>query len=57
MIDNYFDDISVEEMDGQVEYMDKTTDNIFKKETQCENDKCDENDENGVVLELNEAQN
>ena len=39
-------------MARQVEHMAKSTYNISKKETQCTNDKCDENDENGVVVEL-----
>ena len=30
---------------------------IFSKETQCANDKRDENDENEDVMELNEDQN
>ena len=38
-------------MARRVEDMEKSTDNIFKKETQCANYK---RDENGVVVELNE---
>ena len=41
-IDNC-DDMSVEEISRRVKQMAKSTDGIFKKETQCANDKCDEN--------------
>ena len=60
IMDNCCDDMSVEEMDRQVEQMVKSTDNIFKKETQCANYKCDENyknDGNGGVAELNDDEN
>ena len=57
MMDNNCDDISVEEMARRVEQMAKSADDVFKKETQYTNDKRDENDENGVVVELNEDQN
>ena len=46
MMDNYCDDMSVEEMARQVGQMAKITDNGFKIETQCANNKRDENDEN-----------
>ena len=35
----------------------KSTDGVLKKETHCATDKRDENDENGVVVELNNDQN
>ena len=35
----------------------KSTDGVLKKETHCATDKRDENDENGVVVELNQDQN
>ena len=44
-------------MARRVEKMKKGTDDIFKKQIQCANDKRDENDEDGVVVELNEDQN
>ena len=57
MVDKYCAKMSVEEMDRRVEHMVKSTDDIFKKDTQFANDKRDENDENGVILELGEDQN
>ena len=43
-------------MARRVEQMNKITDVIIKKETQCANDKRDENDENIVVVEVNDYQ-
>ena len=57
MMDNYCCDMSEEEMARLVEQMEKITDYIFKKYTQCENSKRDENDENGVVMVLHEDRN
>ena len=57
MMDNYCDGMSMEGMARRVEHMTKITDDIFKKQTQCTNDKRDENDENGVVVELNKDKN
>ena len=53
IIDSYCEDISVENIDRRVKQMDKSTDDIFKKEMQCTNDKRHENE---VVVGLNEDQ-
>lgn len=57
MVNKYCDNTSVEEMYRRVEQIAKITDNISKKETQCANNKRNENDEHGVFVELNEDQN
>ena len=43
-------------MARRVEKMKKGTDDIFKKQIQCANDKRDENDENIVVVKVNDYQ-
>ena len=49
--------MTVDEIARLVKQVAKRTDNIFQKETQYANNKCDENDENLVAVELNEDQN